>query len=214
DWGFSNRGILLTPSTARAPEVKKESEPAAKAVPILREPETRPIAAAPKPAEPESVPPAPKAAEPESVPAAPKAAEPESVAESPAMQDTQVVARAHPEPLSVEPVEIIPALADRDIVLEPQHQEPVAPAQAQIDYADQGSPFDEEIWTQLESPEPAPQPEIKPPASGHTLIDLAAGGVSRHKERYEPPRIDPIVPRTEHRQETALPRREISRTVS
>src|SRR5262249_7722207 len=188
DWGFSNRGFLLTPSTARAPEVKKESPPAPKAVPIPREPEPLPIAAAPK------------AAEPESVPAAPKAAEPESVTESPGMPDTHVVATAHPEPLSIEPDEIIPVPADQDTLFEPQHQEPVAAAQTKLAHADQGSPFDEEIWTQLESPEPpaiAPQPEIKPPASSPTRIDPTALRVSEHRKRYEPPRIDPIVPRTE-----------------
>src|SRR5215813_2835385 len=126
DWGFSNRGFLLTPSTARAPEVKKESPPAPKAVPIPREPEPLPIAAAPK------------AAEPESVPAAPKAAEPESVTESPGMPDTHVVATAHPEPLSIEPDEIIPVPADQDTLFEPQHQEPVAAAQTQLHHADQG----------------------------------------------------------------------------
>src|SRR5215469_8527272 len=193
DWGFSNRGILLTPVTVASSEVKKTSEPAPKTPAPLPEPEPPPIAATSE------------------------TSQARPVAETPGRPDTKVVATTPPKPASIEAAEMMPLPAIQDTVFAPEHQEPVAAAEPQPHLADEGSPFDEEIWSELESPEPttlARQSEIKSPVPGHTRPDQSAVRVSSHKDRYEPPRIDPIVPRAEKGERTPVPPRKISRTVS
>src|SRR5262249_28592076 len=187
DWGLAGRGILLSPATS-----------------IVPRPEKKPAVVPEMSHTPDNVePPVPPAAEP---------VQPRLTSDSRVSVDAQPDSVATLEPIDVgahvdvgahELVKAPEVAKAAEIIPEPPelpiaelHHETVAQAEPELQHLDQGSPFDEEVWSQLESQQQAAvagQPELRAPAATSPS----------NKEPYEPPRIAPIVPGKEPVQKAA-----------
>jgi hypothetical protein len=164
DWGLSSRGILLTPTAPRGPEAHEKSE-----------------------TPPPEVTPGPKEAEPPVIAAFGGPSETELTAESPAEPE---VALNMPAPVVPdEPAQIVPESARGQGELK---EEPTFQVEPQLQPVDQtASPFDEDVWSELQHPEPTGTP-------GEVVFGRPSeAGIADRKEPYEPPRIDAILPRNE-----------------
>lgn len=197
DWGLSSRGILLN-SAASPQDAGKKQEVAPREAPLTPKPESPAVATAHAPAPSSLVsaepPEPPVIAEPPVMAKPPVIAEPSVIAEALELADLHIVT----EPQAAESIsaaEANPPAAQRTVA--ELHQAPVAQTDAQLQHTDEASPFDQEVWSQLESPEPIP--------TASREFGKEPPRVSPHKEPYEPPRVDPIVPRTEQPLKTPLP---------
>jgi hypothetical protein len=211
EWGLSGRGILLAPTTS-LPEAGKKIEARPEGAASAAEPESPVIAGARAPEPEKPVTAAAHAAEPQSISSSVASPEPPAIADSlePAHLNIVADAEAHRSVNAVEanpPVAGTPLALNQDALNQVElHQETVTPPGPQVQHPEEGSPFDEEVWSQLESPEPAvvsarDRNERRP-------------AIDAHKAAYEPPRIDPIVPHDEPAVKTARPGPDESRPLA
>jgi hypothetical protein len=252
DWGFSNRGILLNPTTA-ATSAKKDPNAAPQERPPLKEHDATPWEE-PQPKVPEAP-----------VVAAMETAEPRWTVESPAETETAAATAAEtaagtaagtatgtatgtmmppdsPAP-DVLPERVTVVSSGPEQPLAEIHQEaveiPAAQRHSELEHAGpSGSPFGEEIWSELESPRPtapvpdaprpsapvpdrprrrtAPVPEAPRPSApvAEALSTSPTAAATVHRESYEPPRIDPILPRKDQARRADQPAPEVASPAS
>jgi len=208
DWGFSSRAILLRPDAGAGSELGKGQQISAKTLPKQEEPESAVVAAS----------------EPSEARLAAEGPEPALPQLSPETVSSPI---AHAD--AIEPAEVTPPQTQRPLVeqeslsqaeqvehadqgslsrVEEQvkhaDQGSLSQVEEQMEHADQGSPFDEEVWSQLEHPGSFVAP-------GPTEFAGSTAGPGAPREPYEPPRIVPIVPRTETEQPAPETGRPLSR---
>jgi hypothetical protein len=195
DWGPSSRGILLAPATLAEAGPEKRGGTQLDQVSLTNEPGSPVTATSGL-----------KEAQPPVIPAsAPKEPELPAVADSaqnePAPVEPQILNET-PTPLRHVEAHSVPAQPVQTVTEPGQEPAPVSQPELQPSLAEPGSPFDEEIWSELESP---PQH-----AAANELDPVTTAGVTGLKEPYEPPRIVPIVPRQDQAQHGELPATRIS----
>jgi len=179
DWGLSSRGILLSSTQPASQTEKKASKTSDEPVVVAKEPE--PVVGQEPAAEAAQATEAGQAAEVASAVSQTTVAA--SVAERmPTHGGPEALEGSHglEQETSIELGHAAPEM----------HEEGKAESGGlhELDHA--ASPFDEEVWSQLESHAPAATPVVTEQAR-------RMDEVPRAKERYEPPRIEPLTPRTD-----------------